>query len=85
MYLKFFGFREQPFGVTPDPRFLYLSPSHREAMASLDYGIEANRGFLRYSQRALEIEIPFDGDVNSLRGYSHRGGHHLAGNLGTGS
>ncbi len=46
MYLKFFGFREQPFGVTPDPRFLYLSPSHREAMASLDYGIEANRGFL---------------------------------------
>jgi general secretion pathway protein A len=46
MYLKFFGFREQPFGVTPDPRFLYQSPSHREAMASLDYGIEANRGFL---------------------------------------
>jgi len=46
MYSKFFGFREQPFGVTPDPRFLYLSPSHREAMASLDYGIEANRGFL---------------------------------------
>lgn len=46
MYLNFFGFREQPFGVTPDPRFLYLSPSHREAMASLDYGIEANRGFL---------------------------------------
>ncbi|SRR5579883_1090199 len=46
MYLKFFGFREQPFGVTPDPRFLYLSPSHREAMASLDYGLEANRGFL---------------------------------------
>jgi general secretion pathway protein A len=38
--------REQPFGVTPDPRFLYLSAAHREALASLYYGIEANRGFL---------------------------------------
>lgn len=46
MYLNFFGFREQPFGVTPDPRFLYLSAAHREALASLYYGIEAGRGFL---------------------------------------
>jgi type II secretory pathway predicted ATPase ExeA len=46
MYLKFFGLREEPFGVTPDPRFLYMSRAHREAMASLHYGIEANRGFL---------------------------------------
>jgi len=46
MYLKYFGLREQPFGVTPDPRFLYLSAAHREALASLYYGIEANRGFL---------------------------------------
>jgi TonB family protein len=46
MFLDFYGFREQPFGVTPDPRFLYLSPMHREALASLYYGIEAGRGFL---------------------------------------
>ena len=46
MYLDFFGFQEQPFGVTPDPRYLYLSPGHREALASLHYGIEANCGFL---------------------------------------
>src|SRR5579863_314487 len=46
MYLDFFGLREQPFGVTPDPRYLYLGPGHREALASLYYGIEANRGFL---------------------------------------
>jgi len=46
MFLKFFGLREQPFGVTPDPRFLYLSPAHREALASLYYGIETGRGFL---------------------------------------
>jgi general secretion pathway protein A len=46
MFLNFFGLREQPFGVTPDPRFLYLSAAHREAFASLYYGIEANRGFL---------------------------------------
>ena len=46
MFLDFFGLKEQPFGVTPDPRYLYLSPGHREALASLYYGIEANRGFM---------------------------------------
>jgi len=46
MYLSYFGLREQPFGVTPDPRYLYMGAAHREAFASLYYGIEANRGFL---------------------------------------
>ncbi len=46
MINQFFGLREQPFGVTPDPRYLYLGPEHRETLASLFYGIEANRGFL---------------------------------------
>jgi len=46
MFLDFFGLREQPFGVTPDPRYLYLGAGHRDALASLYYGIEANRGFL---------------------------------------
>ncbi len=46
MFLEFYGLREQPFGVTPDPRFLYQSPGHREALASLDYGIESGCGFL---------------------------------------
>src|SRR5438270_8709930 len=46
MFLTYFGLREQPFGVTPDPRFLYLSAAHREALASLYYGVEAGRGFL---------------------------------------
>jgi type II secretory pathway predicted ATPase ExeA len=46
MIHQFFGLREQPFGVTPDPRYLYFGPGHREALASLVYGIEMNRGFL---------------------------------------
>jgi general secretion pathway protein A len=46
MFLEFYGLREQPFGVTPDPRFLYLSPAHREALACLYYGIESGRGFM---------------------------------------
>jgi type II secretory pathway predicted ATPase ExeA len=46
MVNQFFGLREQPFGVTPDARYLYLGPGHREALASLIYGIEENRGFL---------------------------------------
>lgn len=46
MFLDFFGLREQPFGVTPDPRYLYFGASHREALASLYYGIENRRGFV---------------------------------------
>ena len=46
MFLDFFKMKEQPFGVTPDPRFLYLGKSHREALASLYYGIESDRGFV---------------------------------------
>jgi len=46
MFRQFFGLREQPFGVTPDPRYLYLGGQHREVLASLFYGLEANRGFL---------------------------------------
>ena len=46
MFLDFYQMREQPFGVTPDPRFLYLGQSHREALASLFYGIQADRGFV---------------------------------------
>lgn len=45
MFLEFYGLREQPFGVTPDPRFIYFGPSHREALASLLYAIETKRGF----------------------------------------
>jgi general secretion pathway protein A len=46
MFLDFYHLREQPFGVTPDPRYFYLSRTHREALASLYYGAEMGRGFL---------------------------------------
>jgi type II secretory pathway predicted ATPase ExeA len=46
MFLRYYGLNEQPFGMTPDNRFLYLSASHREALASLIYGIESGRGFV---------------------------------------
>jgi general secretion pathway protein A len=46
MFLEFYKLREQPFGVTPDPRYLYFSPGHHEALASLFYGIETGRGFV---------------------------------------
>lgn len=44
--LEFHGLRQQPFDVTPDPGYLYLSPSHREALTSLSLGIEHLRGFM---------------------------------------
>jgi general secretion pathway protein A len=46
MLLDFFGLREQPFGVSPDPAYLYASPTHSEALESLSFGIRDNRGFL---------------------------------------
>lgn len=46
MLLDYYKLREQPFGVTPDSRYLFLSPTHREALASLLYAIEAGRGFV---------------------------------------
>ena len=46
MYLTFYGFKERPFNATPDPRFLYLTPGHREAFAQLVYSVRGNRGFL---------------------------------------
>lgn len=49
MFLEFYGLKEQPFGGTPDPRFLYMSATHREALASLYYGIESGHGFLALS------------------------------------
>lgn len=46
MYNKFYAFSEKPFEVTPDPRFLFLTPSHREALDSMVDGIRNRRGFI---------------------------------------
>jgi general secretion pathway protein A len=46
MYTAFYGLREKPFALSPDPRFLYLAGSHREALAHLLYGIEEGEGFI---------------------------------------
>ncbi|MCU1285444.1 MAG: peptidoglycan-binding protein [Acidobacteriales bacterium] len=45
MFLEYYGLREQPFGVTPNPRFMYASPSHREVLASLLYAVQSDLGF----------------------------------------
>ena len=46
MYTNYYGFREKPFALSPDPRFLYLSASHREVLGHLVYGIEQGEGFM---------------------------------------
>jgi general secretion pathway protein A len=46
MYLTFYGFAEKPFNATPDPRFLYMTPGHREALAQLLYGTQERKGFI---------------------------------------
>jgi general secretion pathway protein A len=46
MYSSFFGFREKPFTITPNPRFIFLSKNHKEAFAHLLYGIDTHAGFI---------------------------------------
>ncbi|MGH7324041.1 MAG: ExeA family protein [Candidatus Rokuibacteriota bacterium] len=46
MYLSFYGLRETPFSPTPDPRFLFQSARHREALAQLLYGVQERKGFI---------------------------------------
>src|ERR1700692_2662158 len=46
MYKKFFGLKENPFNVNPDPRYLFLTHHTQEALACLTYGIETRKGFI---------------------------------------
>ncbi|MBW2448764.1 MAG: AAA family ATPase, partial [Deltaproteobacteria bacterium] len=46
MYLQSFGLREKPFALSPDPRYLFLAESHREALAHLLYGVDQGEGFI---------------------------------------
>jgi general secretion pathway protein A len=73
MYEAFFGFREPPFSLTPDPRFLWLSDTHHEGLATLVYGITRHKGFLLLTGevgtgkttllRAALAQIPPDTDT----------------------
>jgi general secretion pathway protein A len=46
MYQSFYGFAEMPFNITPDPKFLYLSPTHQEALQHLKFGVQERKGFI---------------------------------------
>lgn len=73
MYCKHFGFDSKPFTITPDPRFLYLSGRHREALAHLLYGVGEGGGFVQLTGevgtgkttlcRALLEQLPISADV----------------------
>jgi general secretion pathway protein A len=73
MYLRFFGLNEKPFAITPDPRYLYLSERHAEALAHLLYGINESGGFIQLTGevgtgkttvvRTLLSRVPHHADV----------------------
>lgn len=46
MYEEYFGLKESPFNITPDPRYIFFSKKHLEAFSSLLYGIESRKGFI---------------------------------------
>jgi general secretion pathway protein A len=49
VYLEFYGLREMPFDLAPNPRFLYFSPRHREAFNHVLYGIRERKGFVQFT------------------------------------
>ena len=62
MYSEFFGLNEKPFAITPDPRYLYMSARHTDALAHLLYGISESGGFIQltgaigyYSMLAMTV------------------------------
>ena len=73
MYLTFFGLSEKPFAITPDPRYLYLSERHAEALAHLLYGINEAGGFVQLTGevgtgkttivRSLLAQAPKDAEI----------------------
>jgi general secretion pathway protein A len=63
MYLDFYLLKKEPFHVTPDPEFLFLSPSHKAALRALVYGVEERQGFV-----ALLGEVGL-GKTTILRSY----------------
>jgi len=73
MYTSFFGLQEKPFAITPDPRYLYLSERHAEALAHLLYGINEAGGFIQLTGevgtgkttviRSLLEQLPGHADV----------------------
>ena len=46
MYQHFFGLQREPFSIAPDPRFLFMSERHREALAHLLFGLQTGGGFV---------------------------------------
>lgn len=46
MYKEYFGFKDFPFSIAPNPHFMYMSPRHREALAHLLYGVQSEGGFI---------------------------------------
>src|SRR5207245_10726260 len=46
MYAEFYRLKEMPFALTPDPRYIYFTPSHTEVMANLHYGVESGKGLI---------------------------------------
>jgi len=76
VYYEFYGFAEPPFNITPDPRYLFFSTQHREALNHLLYGIRERKGFIQLTGevgagktttcRALFNELDHDRYVTAL-------------------
>lgn len=75
MYKKFFGLRENPFNVSPDPRYLFVTPHTEEALSCLTYGIQRRKGFVLLSG---EVGTGKTTLINKLLEWLHREGHATA-------
>ena len=57
MYMRFFGLKQEPFSLAPDPRYLYMSEQHREALAHLVYGLNSDGGFVLLTGEASVVKF----------------------------
>jgi general secretion pathway protein A len=73
MYTEYFGLRDRPFSIAPDPEYLYMSAHHREALAHLIYGFQTDGGFVLLTGevgtgkttvcRCLLEQVPDDAEI----------------------
>jgi len=79
MYNEYFGLTDRPFSIAPDPRYLYMSDQHREALAHLMYGIQQDGGFILltgfvFGSILLGISLEGDEFAHQILVYIHYSG-----------
>ena len=75
MYLDFYALKQTPFHATPDPQFLFLSPTHKAALGAIVHGISARQGLIAIFGEAGTVTL--EGDFRDMSGKALAGARFL--------